>query len=62
MATVRLADYRPAPCLIAHTSLRFELWADQALVEAEFQFEPNPAAEPGPLELQGVSWSCWSWL
>ena len=54
MATVRLADYRPAPCLIAHTSLRFELWADQALVEAEFQLEPNPAAEPGPLELQGV--------
>ena len=54
MATVRLADYRPAPCLIAHTSLRVELFSDQALVEAEFQFEPNPAAEPGPLELQGV--------
>ena len=54
MATVRLADYRPAPCLIAHTSLRVELFADQTFVEAEFQFEPNPAAEPGALELQGV--------
>ncbi|MEY3963058.1 MAG: hypothetical protein RLZZ106_313, partial [Cyanobacteriota bacterium] len=54
MATVRLADYRPAPCLIAHTNLRVALFGDQTLVEAEFRFEPNPAAAPGPLELQGV--------
>lgn len=44
MATVRLADYRPAPCLIAHTNLTVELFADHALVEAEYQLEPNPVA------------------
>ena len=54
MATVRLADYRPAPYLIAHTSLRVQLFADQTLVEADLQFEPNAAADPGPLLLQGV--------
>jgi len=54
MATVRLADYRPAPYLIAHTSLRVQLFADRSMVEADLQFEPNPVAEPGPLELQGV--------
>ena len=54
MATVRLADYRPAPYLIAHTSLRVQLFADHSLVEADLQLEPNPLAEPGPLELQGV--------
>ena len=54
MATVRLADYRPAPYLIAHTSLRVQLFADHSLVEADLQLEPTPLAEPGPLELQGV--------
>ena len=54
MATVRLADYRPAPCLIAHTNLVVQLFADHSLVEAELQLQPNPAAEPGPLQLQGV--------
>ncbi len=54
MATVRLADYQPAPYLIAHTSLRVQLFADHSLVEADLQLEPNPLAEPGPLELQGV--------
>ena len=54
MATVRLADYRPAPFLIAHTQLRLQLFADHALVEAELQLQPNPVATAGPLELQGV--------
>ena len=54
MPTVRLADYRPAPALIAHTELRFQLFADHALVEARLQLQPNPAATPGPLELLGV--------
>jgi len=54
MATVRLADYRPAPCLIRHTSLLVQLFADKALVDTELQLEPNPAAEAGPLVLQGV--------
>ena len=53
MATVHLADYRPAPCLISRTQLRFQLFADHTLVEAELQLEPNPAAQPGPLELRG---------
>jgi aminopeptidase N len=53
MATVRLADYRPAPFLIAHTQLGVQLHADHALVEAELAFEPNPAAAWGPLELRG---------
>ncbi|MEY4360582.1 MAG: putative aminopeptidase, partial [Cyanobacteriota bacterium] len=54
MATIRLADYRPAPCLISHTNLLVQLYADHTLVETELQLQPNPAAEPGPLELQGV--------
>jgi aminopeptidase N len=54
MATVRLADYRPAPCLISHTSLMVQLFADHTLVEADLQLEPNPAAEAGPLALEGV--------
>mgnify|MGYP000099877036 CR=1 FL=1 len=54
MATVRLADYQPAPYLIEHTSLRVQLFADHSLVETDLQLEPNPLAEPGPLELQGV--------
>jgi aminopeptidase N len=53
MATVRLADYRPAPCLIERTDLRVQLFADHSLVEAELAFTPNPAGEPGPLELRG---------
>jgi aminopeptidase N len=53
MATVRLADYRPAPFLIERTELRFQLFADHSLVEAELSFSPNPAAEPGPIELRG---------
>ena len=55
MATVRLADYRPAPYRIAHTGLTVQLFADHTLVEAQFQLEPNPQAEAGPLELQGVA-------
>ena len=43
MATVRLADYRPAPCLIERTDLRVQLFADHSLVEAELAFAPNPA-------------------
>jgi len=53
MAIVRLADYRPAPCLIERTDLRVQLFADHSLVEAELAFTPNPAGEPGPLELRG---------
>ena len=53
MATVRLADYRPAPCLIERTDLRVQLFADHSLVEAELAFAPNPAGEPGPLALRG---------
>ena len=53
MATVRLADYRPAPYLIDRTELRVQLFADHSLVEAELSFRPNPAAVPGPLDLRG---------
>ncbi|MEY2749790.1 MAG: aminopeptidase, partial [Cyanobacteriota bacterium] len=53
MASVRLADYRPAPCLIAHTDLQVRLYADHTLVAATLQLEPNPAATPGPLTLRG---------
>jgi aminopeptidase N len=57
MATVRLADYRPAPCLIGHTALTVQLFADHTLVEAELHCSPNPAAAAGegpePLELRG---------
>ena len=55
MATVRLADYRPAPYRIVHSGLTVQLFADHTLVEAQFQLEPNPLAELGPLELQGVA-------
>ncbi len=52
---VRLADYRPAPFLLERTDLRFQLFADQTLVEASLAFTPNPAAagEPEALELRG---------
>jgi aminopeptidase N len=55
MTTVRLADYRPAPQLLDRTDLTVRLQADHAEVEARLAFRPNPAAEPGPLVLQGVA-------
>ena len=54
MATVHLADYRPAPQLLERTDLSVALHGDHALVEARLAFRPNPASEPGPLLLQGV--------
>ncbi|MFM7695546.1 MAG: aminopeptidase N, partial [Vulcanococcus sp.] len=54
MASVRLADYRPAPCLIAHTALQVRLYGDHSLVEASLQLQPNPAAAAGPLTLRGL--------
>ena len=53
MASVRLADYRPAPFLIDHTQLQVRLYADHTLVEAALQLQPNPAGEAGPLLLRG---------
>ncbi len=53
MATVHLADYRPAPVLIPEIRLELKLFADQTLVEAVLHCQPNPAGEPGPLELRG---------
>ena len=55
MATVRLADYRPAPFLIERTELLVQLQADQTEVVAELCFVPNPAGEHGPIELCGVA-------
>ncbi|MFM8936113.1 MAG: aminopeptidase N, partial [Vulcanococcus sp.] len=53
MATVRLADYRPAPCLIPEIALTVQLFADHTLVEAALDLSPNPAATAGePLELR----------
>ena len=52
MASVRLADYRPAPCLIAHTELQVCLYADHTLVACTLRLEPNPVATPGPLWLR----------
>ena len=54
MATVHLADYRPAPQLLERTDLSVALHADHALVDARLAFRPNPASQPGPLLLQGV--------
>ena len=55
MATVRLADYCPAPYLLERTDLTVQLFADFTLVESRLAFSPNPAASAqGPLELQGV--------
>jgi aminopeptidase N len=54
MATVHLADYRPAPQLLERTDLNVALHGDHALVEARLAFRPKPASEPGPLLLQGV--------
>ena len=54
MATVRLADYRPAPFTIEHTELLFQLHADHAVVEAEFQLVPaGAAADAAPWEFLG---------
>ena len=41
MASVRLADYRPAPCLIAQTELQVRLYADHTLVACTLRLEPN---------------------
>ena len=54
MPLVRLADYRPAPFLLDRTDLVVQLHADHSEVAAQLAFRPNPAAEPGPLLLQGV--------
>ena len=53
MATVRLADYRPAPFTIEHTQLLFQLHADHTVVDADFQLVPTAAAEPAPWEFLG---------
>jgi len=58
MATVRLADYRPAPYLINRTDLTVRLFADHALVDARLAFSPNPGAAdlpPQPLVLAGLN-------
>ena len=57
MATVRLADYSPAPFLIPEIALTVQLFADHSLVEAVLSVCPNPAATspaalPLPLELR----------
>ena len=61
MASVRLADYRPAPYLISRTDLTVRLFADHALVDAALAFSPNPAANvassPAPLRLAGLDLS-----
>ncbi len=53
MATVHLADYRPAPVLIPEIRLALQLFAEQTLVDAVFHCQPNPTGQPGPLELRG---------
>ena len=58
MATVRLADYRPAPYLLSRTDLTVRLFADHAEVESRLAFSPNPAAAdlpPQPLMLAGLN-------
>ncbi len=54
MATVHRCDYRPAPCLLDRTDLTVRLFDDHTEVEARLALRPNPAAEPGPLELRGL--------
>ncbi|MFQ6537458.1 MULTISPECIES: aminopeptidase N [Aphanothece] len=54
MATVRLADYRPSPCLIARTDLTVRLFADHTEVDTRLELVPNPAGFPGPLLLRGL--------
>ena len=54
MATVRLADYRPAPFTIEHTQLLFQLHADHTVVDAAFQLVPaGAAAEAAAWEFLG---------
>jgi aminopeptidase N len=53
-SAVRLADYRPAPCLISRIELCFQLDPSGSQVHARLECAPNPAAQPGPLELRGV--------
>ena len=53
MATVRLADYRPAPFTIEHTQLLFQLHADHTVVDAAFQLVPAGAASAAPWEFLG---------
>jgi aminopeptidase N len=58
MATVRLADYRPAPYLLGRTDLTVRLFGDHAVVDARLAFSPNPAAAdlpPQPLVLAGLN-------
>lgn len=55
MATVHRCDYRPAPCLLDRTDLTVRLFDDHTEVEARLALRPNPAAEPGPLELRGLN-------
>jgi aminopeptidase N len=60
MPLVRLADYRPAPCLLERIDLTVQLQATHTEVVARLAFVPNPAApspehpSPDPLVLQGV--------
>ncbi len=64
MPLVRLADYRPAPCLLERTDLTVQLQATHTEVVARLAFVPNssPLLEPPSLEpsspehlvLQGV--------
>ncbi|MEB3331189.1 MAG: aminopeptidase N [Synechococcaceae cyanobacterium] len=58
MASVRLADYRPAPWLLLRTDLTVQLHAEATLVEAQLAIEPNPIVSgegqpPAPLILMG---------
>ena len=55
MATVRLADYSPAPFLLPEIALTLQLFADQTLVQADLSLEPNPAAASGSLAPQSGS-------
>jgi aminopeptidase N len=54
VATVQLADYTPAPYRIPRTQLCFRLGGEATTVAARLELEPNPAAAPGPLLLQGL--------
>jgi len=61
MPAVRLADYRPFPCLLERTDLTVRLLKQRAIVSCRLACIPNPAAEgaggfmpSGPLELAGV--------
>ncbi|MBK5929700.1 aminopeptidase N [Halochromatium salexigens] len=49
---IRLSDYQPPEFLIDHVQLRFELDAQQTLVEAELSLRRNPAATRGDGDLR----------